>query len=183
MLLYYLLVQEIEMNSELVQHSLVYGVILTVVMSITCFTLMVLNPEVWVGDYPPDIKEKFGPMSAQAQKLKKVAGILVLLLIFGIVGGAMVHWAGRHAEPMTFMEAFLSSFLILTLFNVVDWLILDWLFFVTIQPRLIVLPGTEGMAGYKDYAFHFYGFLKGVIGSAAVSVVVGGVVLWMQTAV
>jgi hypothetical protein len=54
---------------------------------------------------------------------------------------------------------------------------------VTIQPRLIVLPGTEGMAGYKDYAFHFYGFLKGVIGSAAVSVVVGGVVLWMQTAV
>jgi hypothetical protein len=95
----------------------------------------------------------------------------------------MVQWAGTHAEPMTFMEAFLSSFLILMFFNLVDLLILDWLLFVTIQPRPIILPGTEGMAGYKDYAFHFYGFLKGVMISAIMSVIVAGVVLGVQTAV
>ena len=171
------------MNSELVQHSLFYGAILTVVMIITFLTLTYLNPEAWVGDYPPDIKEKFGPMSAKAQKLRKLAGIPVLLFIFGIIGGAMVQWAGSHTAPMTFMEAFLSSFVILTLFNLVDWLILDWLFFVTIQPRLIILPGTEGMAGYKNYAFHFYGFLKGVMISAIMSAIVAAVVWGVQTAV
>ena len=172
------------MNNELLQHSLFYGAILSVMMSITFLTLgMVVNPEVWVDDYPPDIKEKFGPMSAKAQKIKRIVGIPVFLLIFGIVGWAMVQWAGTHAEPMTFMEAFLSSFLILMFFNLVDLLILDWLLFVTIQPRPIILPGTEGMAGYKDYAFHFYGFLKGVMISAIMSVIVAGVVLGVQTAV
>ncbi len=27
---------------------------------------------------------------------------------------------------------------------------------------MMVLPGTEGMAGYRDYRFHFIGFLKGL---------------------
>ena len=29
--------------------------------------------------------------------------------------------------------------------------------------RLLVLPGTEGCRGYKDYRFHFTGFLQGCI--------------------
>jgi tetrahydromethanopterin S-methyltransferase subunit B len=51
-------------------------------------------------------------------------------------------------------------------FNLFDLLIADWLVFVKIQPKAIVLPGTEGMAGYKDYAFHFRGFLVGIVFSA-----------------
>jgi hypothetical protein len=27
---------------------------------------------------------------------------------------------------------------------------------------MMVLPGTQGMAGYRDYRFHFVGFLKGL---------------------
>ena len=77
----------------------------------------------------------------------------------------------------------MSSFLILTLFNLVVLLILDWLLFVTIQPRLVILPGTEGMAGYEDYAFHFYAFLKGVVASVLVSLIVAGVVWGIQKAV
>jgi hypothetical protein len=38
----------------------------------------------------------------------------------------------------------------------------------------MVLPGTEGMAGYRDYRFHFIGFLKGlgfcVVGGLVISV-------------
>jgi len=37
--------------------------------------------------------------------------------------------------------------------------VLDWLIFVTIQPDFVVIPGTEGLAGYKDYGFHFLGGL------------------------
>jgi hypothetical protein len=46
-------------------------------------------------------------------------------------------------------------------FNVVDWLILDWFMFCTLTPRLVVIPGSEGLAAYKDYGFHFRGFLHG----------------------
>lgn len=166
------------MSRELLQHSLVYGGILSAVMSVTFLMLMlVVNPEMWVDDYPPDIKEKFGPMSTQTHKVKKIVGPSVIFLFFGVVIWAIVQWDNTHAEPMTFLQAFLSSFLIFTLFNLVDLLILDWLIFVTIQPRRIILPGTEGMAGYKDYAFHFYAFLKGVALSAVMSLIVA-VVAW-----
>jgi len=36
---------------------------------------------------------------------------------------------------------------------------------ISIQPQLIDLLGTEGMAGYKDYGFHLRAFLKGLVGS------------------
>ena len=41
------------------------------------------------------------------------------------------------------------------IFNLVDLILLDWLLFTYIQPRFVVLPGTEGLAGYRDYWFHF----------------------------
>jgi hypothetical protein len=62
-------------------------------------------------------------------------------------------------------------------FNIFDLLVLDWFFFCTVQPRLMVLPGTEGMPGYRDYRFHFIGFLKGLVFCA-----VGGLIialLWL----
>ena len=56
-----------------------------------------------------------------------------------------------------FGTAFLSAFVVLVVFNLVDRLILDWLVFCPLTPRFVVLPGTEGMAGYKDYRMHFRG--------------------------
>lgn len=38
------------------------------------------------------------------------------------------------------------------------------LVFVTLQPCFVVLPGTEGLQGYRDYGFHFRQFLKRVVG-------------------
>lgn len=44
------------------------------------------------------------------------------------------------------------------------------------QPRSVVLPATEGMQGYRNYRFHFRGFLIGIpvvlLGSALVSILV-----------
>ena len=63
----------------------------------------------------------------------------------------------------TFATVFAAAFVAAFTFNLIDLLILDWLVFVTWRPRVIVLPGTEGLAGYGDYGFHFRGFLKGLV--------------------
>jgi hypothetical protein len=53
---------------------------------------------------------------------------------------------------------------------VLDWGLVYW------QPRFVVLPGTEGMAGYGSYWFHFRGFLIGIpivlLGSALLAAIV-----------
>lgn len=65
-------------------------------------------------------------------------------------------------NAVPFLPALAFSAIALLLFNLYDLIVLDWLFFCTIQPRAMVLPGTAGMAGYGDYRFHFTGFLKGL---------------------
>ena len=168
------------MNSELLQHSLFYGAILTVVISITFLILLWINPEMWLDDYPPDIQARFGEMSEKAKRQEKMAGIPVLAFFFGIVIIAAVRWTQTHPGQVTFGDIFWSTFLIFNLFNLVDLLVLDWLIFVTIQPKIAILPGTEGAAGYKDYAFHFYASLKGVLLSLVISgLVAGGTMLFI----
>jgi hypothetical protein len=68
---------------------------------------------------------------------------------------------------------------VLFLFNLVDWLILDWLIICTITPSFVVLPGTEGMAGYKNYWMHFKGFLIGTVLSMLVGLIATGIVLFL----
>lgn len=153
------------------RHGLVYGAILSAVMSLSFLGLAYLNPEVWTADYPPDIREKFGPMSERAKKQRRLAGVPVFLLLFGILVLSAVELA-RIDGGSTFLAVFLGAFVVLLVFNVVDLLILDWLIFVTIRPEFVVLPGTEGMQGYRDYGFHFRAFLKGVAGSLIASLIV-----------
>lgn len=45
------------------------------------------------------------------------------------------------------------------------------------------LPGTEGMAGYRDYSFHFRQFLRGAFGSVAGGLVIAGVVMLIDAMV
>jgi hypothetical protein len=50
--------------------------------------------------------------------------------------------------------AFLNAFALIFSGWFFDLTILDWLLFVKVTPSFVVLPGTEGMAGYDDYGFH-----------------------------
>ena len=145
---------------------------LVVIMLISGFVAL----DMWVGDYPPDIREKYGPMSAKAKRLRPFFGVAFFLAVLAIpiLGLAALR---NELGPIGFLPAFVFGMISVFVFNLFDLLILDWLLFCTVQPRMMVLPGTEGMAGYRDYRFHFVGFLKG-LGFC----LVGGLViaiLWM----
>ncbi len=60
--------------------------------------------------------------------------------------------------------------------NLADVVVVDWLFFMTLLRGRVVLPGTEGLAGYNDYFFHFkrsFLTLAPWIGSLVLSLVMG----------
>ncbi len=141
--------------------ALVYGLGLSLVLT----TIMVISGaialDMWVGDYPPDIKKTYGPMSARAARLRPYFAVAFFLAVFVI--SILGLLALRHElGPISFISAFVFTALALLVFNTYDLIVLDWILFCTIQPRMMVLPGTEGMAAYRDYRFHFVGFLKGL---------------------
>jgi hypothetical protein len=164
------------------RHGVLYGAILSALMVMAFVGIAFLNPEVWLPDYPPDIRERFGPMSEKAKRQRRLVGVPVLLLLLGVLVLSTFRLA-QIAGGSTFLVVLLGTFVVLLTFNAVDLIILDWLLFVTVQPRIVVLPGTEGAEGYRDYGFHFRAFLKGVAGSFVASVITAGFAVAVEAGV
>jgi len=160
----------------LLSSALVWGLWLSLVLTTMMIISGAIAADMWVGDYPPDIKQKYGPMSPRAARLRPfVAAAFFAAIPLILIPGLFALRDSLGSVP--FIPAFAFAALALLVFNTFDLLVLDWLFFCTIQPRQMVLPGTQGMAGYRDYHFHFIGFLKGLGFCAVGGLVIGG--LWM----
>jgi hypothetical protein len=155
--------------------ALIYGLVLFLVLTILTVVSGAIALDMFVDDYPADIKQRYGPMSPRAARLRPfIAALLFITVLVVPIIGLFALQAEVLSVP--FLPALVFSGMTLLVFNVFDLIILDWLFFCTIQPRSMVLPGTEGMAGYRDYRFHFIGFLKGLGFSAVGGLLIA--VLW-----
>jgi hypothetical protein len=159
--------------------ALVYGLILSVVLTIFLIVSGAIALDMFVDNYPPDIQQKYGPMSPRSARLRPFIVTLLFLIVLLIpMIGLFTLQANVLSVP--FLAALVFSVVTLLVFNLYDLIILDWIFFCTIQPRAMVLPGTEGMAGYRDYHFHFIGFLKGLGFSAVAGLLIAAVWIALQ---
>ena len=145
------------------QTGLLYGIVFSLLFSALLLVMIRINPEMMLNDYPPEIKARYGPASEKTKKQRKPFVILFFLIVFGVPLLSIMRLDQMIAGVPSFLEIFVNIFTLFLVFNIVDLLILDWLIFCAITPRFIVLPGTEGMAAYKDYGFHFRGFLMGCV--------------------
>lgn len=147
---------------QLVGAAVVSGLALSVVL----VAIMALSSraarDMWVDNYPPDVREKFGPMSPRALRLRPYVATAFFIAMVAVPLIGLALYRPATWEP-TFVPSFVFGFLTLLTFNAFDLLVLDFLVFSTWQPRWIVLPGTEGMAGYRDYRFHLVGFSRGLV--------------------
>jgi hypothetical protein len=166
--------------SLLMFNGLFFGAILSLLLVALMLGSLAVAPDIWVNDYPPDIREKYGPKSARAKRFTPYFSLLFFAIMIGVLGFSLVRLLIVTEDPLNFLSAFLTAFIVLFTFNLVDLLIIDWLIFVTIQPRVVILPGTEGMPGYKDYRFHFVGFLKGILFSAGFALVISAAAVGLQ---
>jgi hypothetical protein len=158
-----------------VRHALLYGGVLSAALSVLLLAVLWINPEILLNDYPPDIQQKHGPMSERSKRQRLPVAIVigaVALAIVAVSFSAVRRDGGRH---IPFLTAFVHLVVMFSVFNVVDLLLLDWPL-VAIRPNFMVLPGTEGSAGYRDYWFHFRGFLIGIVLILAASGLMAGVV-------
>jgi hypothetical protein len=158
----------------LLNNALLYGLALSLVLGAIMAISLALAPDMWVGDYPPDIRDKYGPMSPRAASLRPLIAIPFFLANLVVPLLALDNLESKVGS-VPFLPALVSSFIVFLTFNLFDLLVADWLIFCTMRPRPIVLPGTEGMAGYRDYRFHFIGFLKGLVFCLVASMVVAAV--------
>jgi len=137
------------------------GTILTAVASLIILVSLRLNPRIWLQDYPAEIQAAVPPKTPQEKKLSLTLGIPFLLLLLGAPLVSTLLLEQQAAAPLPFPLLFVNAFGVLFLFNLFDWLVLDWLLFCTITPHFLVIPGTETMPAYRNCGYHFRGFLAG----------------------
>jgi hypothetical protein len=161
-----------------VQHGFLYGLTLSVLFTLVLLVAVRVNVEIMQNDYPPDIKKAYGPeKNPKTRGQRRIFSLLFLLVLFGVLCYSMLDMARSTSVKLTFLPLFLLVFFEVFTFNLWDLLIIDWLIFTTIQPKFIFLPGTEGMAGYKDYFFHFKGFMTGILFSFVSALILSGIAL------
>lgn len=156
------------------QSILLYGPVLSVALSAVIVGTLYCHPRLLLRSYPPAIKRRAGAQTAAERKKTAIVGLFFLPLLIGVPAVSTRLLERAQGGDIAFSDAFLNVFGIMTFFNAVDLLVIDGLLFCALTPKFLVIEGTEGMAEYKDFCFHFRGFVVGTLLTAAASLVMAG---------
>ena len=159
--------------------TILAGAVLSVSASLFLIGILRFNPRLFLQDYPEDIQNQVPPKTTKEKRQSLVVGIPFLFLLVAVPFISTLTLKHQSGEAISFLPLFLNAFGVVFIFNLVDLLLLDWLMFCFITPSFLIIPGTEGMKGYKDYAYHFRAFLKGTILSVVAGLVIAGIVTFV----
>lgn len=147
-----------------VERMLMDGALLIMVMSAMLLLSFLINPRVWLQDYPEALR-KLAPPLTPTEKRQRIAiavpFFVAFLAIPLLATRAYVGWAGEGA---TFFSAYLHAFVILNLFNLFDAVVIDWLFLGLLHPKFALIPEAWGRPDLLlDARKGLLDWLKGVV--------------------
>ena len=151
---------------------IIESIILCLIFSIFVFIIS-KNPIKTLYNYPPKIQEHVKLMEEYkdkipTQKNKIVAKSIASLVIIIILSLILKYINGYNS----FIEGFKYCFLLWTIVNLYDAIVLDIIWFC--HDKRFVFIGTEDMVDeYHNYWFHIKGFFVGEILALFISFIVG----------
>jgi hypothetical protein len=133
--------------------------------------LLLYSPRMMVQDYPPAIRAVVPAKTSAELRQSLILGLpfVMVLFVYPIYATFGFHTRSHDAG---FLALWAYAFGIAFAFNLWDWLIIDWLLFCAVTPKWLVISGSEGHPAYKDYFFHFRGFLIGTVFTAGLGLLV-----------
>jgi hypothetical protein len=152
--------------------ALIEGLAWSVLWIIYVYIIVTKYPWQMMHDYPKDIQKAatLAEPTEKQNKSAKVFGLVGSLIIFAaLILFGLFYFANSE---VTFLKVFIFIFVIAMTWNVIDLLIMDWLIICIITPRWVVIEGTDGCKGYKDYMYHFKGFLIGCVYTTIMALVI-----------
>lgn len=144
---------------------LVDGLIFSVVGALYLVGMLMIDNRMFLnkGDYPDDVLAAVPPRTPAETRKAAVLGIPWFVWSFAFPLYSGYQFAYHAAGEAALWKIGVHIFLVLMSFWLVDLVVLDGIMFCWITPSFVVIPGTEGFPGYKDYSMHLRGhFLKGI---------------------
>jgi hypothetical protein len=133
---------------------LIDGGILTLVVSTVLVLMLYFKPRMALSDYPEDVKAAVPPRTKEELRAGIILSIPLLILFITYPLYSVWRVEFISGNELTYWMAFAVIFGEYFMVSMFDLIVLDLLMFYTWTPKFLVLPGTEGFAGYKDYRPH-----------------------------
>lgn len=161
-----------------ISKALFDGIIITIIICSWISVILKVNPRFELKSYPLEIVNSVEKQTKNEKKgfLVMALPMLLLVIIYLIFSTFLTY----RNFSISYLMLFLHLFIVLMIWNVFDWLIFDWLIFCAINPDFMILPGTKGHPAYKDYMYHFIGFLKGIFLSTVGAIIIAGIVFLIK---
>lgn len=139
------------------------SIILCALFTLIIIPTMLKDPLSMIHDYPTDIYQKAIELGlvkeSQNRNSKKfLVKRIIAIIVVGILFGLIVHYFNG---ANSFLTGAGYAYLLWTIIDWYDCFVIDWLWFC--NSKRVIIPGTEGMKGYKDYLFHAKGSLQGML--------------------
>jgi hypothetical protein len=135
------------------------------------------NPRFARKDLPRDIQDATPPLTTKETLQALAFAIPFFAAVIGIPFVSALALQSQSNGDVSYLALSIHIFGVILVFNFVDLFVLDWLIYCTITPRFIVIPGTEGFAGYKDFGHQFRAHIRGTILQAVLSLMLAGIVV------
>ena len=151
------------------------AVVLCVLFSIMVY-VMSQEPIKTLYNYPPKIQERVKSLEMYQDKIPTTQNKIVTKVAASVVIIVIISLILRYVNGYTtFIEGFGYGFLLWTIVNIYDAVVIDICWFCQ-NPRF-VFEGTEDMVTeYHNYWFHIKESLKGEVIALAVCAIVGLVI-------
>lgn len=138
--------------------------------------IMMRNPIATLYNYPPKIQERVKSLEQYKGKIptnkNKVWTKSLVALAIVVIFSLILRYINGYT---TFKEAFIYSFVIWTIVNIYDAVVMDIIWFC--HSKKAVLEGTEDMVKeYHDYMYHIKQSMIGEIIGASVCIIIGLVI-------
>ena len=151
------------------------GVVLCAIFTLMVY-IMSREPIKTIYNYPPKIQERVKSLDEYKNKIptqeNKIVTKIFASIIFLVVICAILRYINGYT---TFIEGFGYGFLLWSIVNLYDAIVLDIIWFC--HDKHFVIRGTEDMKKeYHNYAFHIKGFFIGEV-LALVICAISGVII------
>ncbi|MEM7764055.1 MAG: hypothetical protein AAF290_08220 [Pseudomonadota bacterium] len=150
-----------------------YGLVLSILFTIVILGSFILEPMVWVPDFPEEVQQQVGelPHDVLLKSLLVMFAVLGLTISFSIaLIRHIVRQVPMHAVYINFV---VNTFLMLTFMNLFDLFIVDWLIFGVFQPDFMIIKGAEEyIAETVTFGFHAFAFMKGQVWMLGIALIV-----------
>ncbi len=154
---------------------LIESAVLCVIFTLIIF-MVVKDPIKSLYNYPPKIQERVKSLDEYKDKIptqeNKIAAKLCASALFLAILCIVLRYINGYT---TFIESFKYGFILWTIVNLFDVIVLDIIWFC--HDKRFVFKGTEDMVDeYHNYWFHIKGFFIGEVLGAAICVLAATII-------